>query len=158
MAVSPHVRWLIRKDLKAVLVIEQACFEYPWSEEDFKSALRQRDHDCIGMVAELDDKLVGYMIYELFDDRIELTNLAVAPKHQAHGIGAILIGKLKDKLAPPQAPNRLQIVTEVRDTNLNAQLFFRAMGFRATSVVATPYTDCDDDSYRFEFPIDSEIH
>ena len=32
-------------------------FEFPWSEEDFIRCLRQRN--CIGMVAEHDEQVVG---------------------------------------------------------------------------------------------------
>ena len=54
-----HIRWMIRRDMPSVLAIEQECFEFPWYEDDFVRCLRQRN--CIGMVAELDDKVVGYM-------------------------------------------------------------------------------------------------
>jgi [ribosomal protein S18]-alanine N-acetyltransferase len=45
-----HVRWLIRRDMPAVLKIEDSSFEFPWREDDFIRALRQRN--CIGMVAD----------------------------------------------------------------------------------------------------------
>ncbi len=62
-----HVRWMIRRDMSDVLAIESESFEFPWSEEEFVRCLRQRN--CIGMVAELDDRIVGYMIYELHKNR-----------------------------------------------------------------------------------------
>ena len=58
-----HIRWMIRRDMPEVLEIEQSSFEFPWTEEDFIRCLRQRN--CIGMVAEYDEKVVGFMIYEL---------------------------------------------------------------------------------------------
>ena len=58
-----HVRWMIRRDMPEVLTIEQEAFEFPWSEEDFTRCLRQRN--CIGMVAEMADSVVAFMIYEL---------------------------------------------------------------------------------------------
>src|SRR5438046_713436 len=30
-----HIRWMIRRDMPAVLAIEQECFEFPWYEADF---------------------------------------------------------------------------------------------------------------------------
>ena len=58
-----HIRWMIRRDMAEVLAIEADSFEYPWSEDDFIRCLRQRN--VIGMVAELDDRIVGFMVYEL---------------------------------------------------------------------------------------------
>ena len=60
---SVHIRWLIRRDMDAVLEIESASFEFPWTEDEFINCLRQRD--CIGMVAEYAEQVVGFMVYEL---------------------------------------------------------------------------------------------
>ncbi|MDA8746115.1 ribosomal-protein-alanine N-acetyltransferase RimI, partial [Rubripirellula amarantea] len=57
-----HIRWMIRRDMPAVLAIENKSFEFSWTEEDFIRCLRQRN--CIGMVAEENDQVVGFMIYE----------------------------------------------------------------------------------------------
>ena len=57
--VRVHIRWMIRRDMPEVLQAEQASFEFPWTEEDFLRCLRQRN--CIGMVAEQGEKVVGFM-------------------------------------------------------------------------------------------------
>ncbi len=36
-----HIRWMIRRDMAAVLEIENQSFEYAWSEDDFIRCLRQ---------------------------------------------------------------------------------------------------------------------
>ena len=61
-------------------------------EEDFINCLRQRN--CIGMVAEHDDRVVGFMIYELNKTRIQVLNFAVAEKYRRHGVGAQMMAKL----------------------------------------------------------------
>ena len=72
-----HIRWMIRRDMPEVLKIEAGSFEFPWSEEDFIRCLRQRN--CIGMVAEHDERVVGFMIYELHKSRLHIINFAVHP-------------------------------------------------------------------------------
>src|SRR3989344_7006679 len=62
-----YVRWMIRRDMPEVLDIEQQCFEFPWDEEDFIRCLRQRN--CIGMVSQDEEKVKGFMIYELHKTR-----------------------------------------------------------------------------------------
>ncbi|MCA9038691.1 MAG: ribosomal-protein-alanine N-acetyltransferase RimI, partial [Planctomycetaceae bacterium] len=54
-----QIRWLIRRDMDEVLTIERNSFQFAWNEEEFLCCLRQRN--CIGTVAELDHKIVGFM-------------------------------------------------------------------------------------------------
>lgn len=141
-----HIRWLIRRDLPEVLAIEQASFEFPWGEREFADCLSRRN--CVGMVAQYGQKIVGYMIYELGKSRIHLLNLAVAPNYRRKGIGSQMIAKLISKLTPEQ---REKIYLEVRESNLPAQLFFRANGFRAVSVLRNYYDDSPEDAYLMEY-------
>ena len=46
---------------------------------------------------------------------------------------------------------RCQIVLEVRETNLPAQLFFRSLNFRATSVLKDFYQDTTEDAYLMQY-------
>src|SRR5262245_49541922 len=69
-----HIRWMIRRDMPEVLQIEQDSFDYSWTEEDFLRCLRQRN--CIGMVAEAGERVVGFMIYELHKSKLHVLNFA----------------------------------------------------------------------------------
>jgi len=140
--VRTHIRWMIRRDMPEVLQIEIESFEFPWLEDDFIRCLRQRN--CIGMVAEVDDRVAGFMIYELHKSRIYVLNFAVAPDLRRHSIGSQMVAKLIGKLS---LQRRIGIVLEVRETNLGAQLFFRENGFRAVSVLRDYYADTPEDAY-----------
>ncbi len=143
---SVHIRWMIRRDMPAVLGIENKCFEFAWNEEDFIRCLRQRN--CIGMVAEHDDEVVGFMIYELHKNRLHILNFAVNPEFRRHGVGRAMIGKLVGKLSHER---RNRIMLEVRETNLDAQLFFKMLGFRAISVLRDFYEDTVEDAYLMQY-------
>ena len=143
---TAHIRWLIRRDMPEVLEIEQACFEFPWSEEDFIRCLRQRN--CIGMVAEVEDLVLGFVIYELHKSRLHVLNLAVHPHAHRHGLGTAILEKLRNKLS---SQRRTRIMAEVRETNLAAQQFMRASGLRAISVLRDFYDDTTEDAYLFEY-------
>ena len=146
VALKVHIRWMIRRDMSDVLAIEQAGFEYPWSEEDFIRCLRQRN--CIGMVAEHADRPIGFMIYELHRTRLHILNFAVHPRYQRRTVGRQMIEKLIGKLS---AKRRNRIVLEVRETNLPAQLFFRACGFRAIAVLRNFYDETTEDAYVMQY-------
>jgi ribosomal-protein-alanine N-acetyltransferase len=149
--VRVHIRWMIRRDMPEVLAIEASSFEFPWVEEDFIRCLRQRN--CIGMVAEHDDQVVGFMIYELNKNRIQVLNFAVARDFRRRGVGTQMVAKLIGKLS---AQRRTRIAMEVRETNLAAQLFFRTAGFRAVSVLRNFYDDTPEDAYLMQYRFDAE--
>jgi ribosomal-protein-alanine N-acetyltransferase len=50
---------------------------------------------------------------------------------------------------------RDRILLEVRETNLPAQLFFRANGFRAISLLREYYEDSPEDAYLMQFTYES---
>ena len=143
-----HVRWMIRRDMHEVIAIEREAFEFPWSEEDFTRCLRQRN--CIGMVAELADSVVAFMIYELHRSRLHMLNFAVLRSHRRLGIGTQMMEKLVGKLTPDR---RGRIALEVRETNLPAQLIFRSLGFRATTVLKDFYQDSTEDAYLMQYAL-----
>ena len=141
-----HIRWMIRRDMPEVLAIEEDSFEFPWSEEEFLSCLRQRN--CIGMVAEHDERIVGFMVYELNKTRIHVLNFAVACEYRRLGVGRQMVSKLIAKLS---SQRRTRVTLEVRERNLPAQLFFRSGGFRAVSVLRSFYQDTPEDAYLMQY-------
>lgn len=146
-----HIRWMIRRDMPEVLEIERSAFEFPWFEEEFIRCLRQRN--CIGMVAEHAERVVGFMIYELHKTRLHILNFAVAADARRRGIGRQMIDKLVGKLS---SQRRTRISLEVRETNLAAQMFFRASGFRATNVLHDFYDDSAEDAYLMQYCCEPE--
>lgn len=147
-----QIRWLIRRDMPEVLDIERSSFEFAWTEEHFLEYLRQRN--CIGMVAEHNQTIVGFMIYELHKSRLRILNFAVAPESRRHGVGSQMVQRLVDKLAQQR---REEIELEVRETNLAAQLFFRNHHFRAIEVMRGFYDDSTEDAYRMRYRIDEPL-
>ena len=146
-----QIRWLIRRDMPEVLEIERESFEFAWTEEDFLCCLRQRN--CIGMVAEYDHEIVGFMIYELHKSKLRILNFAVANGHQRRSVGKQMVNRLVEKLSQQR---RKEIFLEVRETNLSAQLFFRRQGFRALTVLRNHYDDTTEDAYYMSYRLDAE--
>jgi len=132
-----------------VLSIENAVFEYPWTEDDFLTMLRTRT--CVGLVATVDAQIVGFVVYLLQRDALAIENLAVHPDWQRQGIGAALVQRLIDNKLVPDRRNSL--TAPVRERNLDAQLFFRHLNFRAIGILHEHYSDSDtdEDAYLFKF-------
>ena len=150
--VRVHIRWMIRRDMPEVLLTEQQSFEFAWTEEDFLRCLRQRN--CIGMVAEQAEKVVGFMIYELHKAKLHILNFAVNPTCRRAGVGSQMIQKLISKLS---SHRRTRITLEVRETNLAAQLFFRAQGFKAVKVLRSFYEDSGEDAFLLQYRLAEDV-
>lgn len=147
-----QIRWLIRRDMTEVLQIEREGFEFPWSEEDFLCCLRQRN--CIGMVAECNGEIVGFMIYELHKSRLRILNFAVSSSMRRQSVGAQMVRRLVDKLSQQR---RQEILLDIRERNLTAQLFFKSQGFKAVGVLRNYYEDTAEDAYTLQYvlkPVD----
>lgn len=144
--VKVHIRWMIRRDMTEVLRTEHESFDFAWTEEDFLKCLRQRN--CIGMVAELDERVVGFMIYELHRTKLHVLNFAVHPEFRRRGVGTQMVAKLIGKLS---SHRRTKITLAVRETNLSAQLFFKSTEFQATKVLRKYYEDSGEDAFLMHF-------
>ena len=133
------IRWMLRHDFADVLRIESESFPRPWTEDEFLKCLRQRN--CIGMVAEVDEQVIGYMVYGLHKEAIELFNFAVDPKCRRMGYGRQMADKIKSKLS---SHRRREVILVVRESNLPAQLFWRSMRFTAMEVMRNYYVNGED--------------
>lgn len=148
-AMNVYVRWMIRRDMPEVLAIEASSFAGDaWTEEYFLRCLRTKN--VIGMVAELGDSVYGYIVRQFYKDTVHLCNFAVHPDHRRRGVGAAMIEKAKSKLSETR---RYRIIADVAESNLPAQLFFRAQGFRCTKVIrgGCPSRAGAEDAYRMVY-------
>ena len=147
----PHVRWMIKSDMPAVLEIEAAACNHPWMEEDFNLALLI--DNVLGAVAERGDQIVGYMLYEVHSSTIELFKLEVAPSARRTGVGRALLAKLVSKLEVGCGG----ITTVVNERNLETHLWLRALGFAATHVLRGHFherpDDPPEDGYHFQYDL-----
>ncbi len=138
--------WMARRHMEAVVRIEAASFAAPWSEQDFCSILHRRN--AIGKVAEHHGAIIGYMVYLLLDEAIEVVNLAVDPPFRRQGFGRNMLRKLAGSLC---AGRRTRLVVPVSEYSLPAQLWLRACGLRAQQIIRNFYggDDRDEDAYLF---------
>jgi ribosomal-protein-alanine N-acetyltransferase len=132
------------RDIPGALLVEEASFEFPWTEEDFVKCLDPKDLNCHGKVFYYEGKIIAFMIYKLEDFHIDLINLAIDPNYRRCGIGSQMIANLIERLTW-QRWRRL--IVEVRETNLTAQLFFRKNKLRAISTLYNHYEHTPEDAY-----------
>jgi len=156
-----NIRYMRRSDLSRILEIERECFSDPWSEQDFIDFAHERN--TIGLAVEINKwdqsysvtKTVGYVMYSLHRCHLYIANMSVDPWYQRCGIGRSIMDCLKYKVA---MCHRRGLACRVRETNLDAQLFLKAMGWRATDVVRDAYDNSDEDAYEMHWAANEPIH
>ena len=98
-------------DLSAVMRIEEASYDFPWTEGIFRDCIRNHYH-C--HVYEDGNEIVAYAVMQLGVDECHLLNICVAQQHRNQGIGRLMVEYLLD------LGRRLNMRTaflEVRSTN-----------------------------------------
>lgn len=138
-------RWMMPSDLRDVLEIERAQFPNPWTKEHFQDYLCQRD--CIGMVAEYSNEILGFVVYLLGSDHLEIINLAVDPAFEREGVDSSILDHIKGKVG---LSSRTAIQIRSCDTNLDQHLFLKRQDFYAVEVERDYYAK-GMDAYLFRW-------
>lgn len=141
-----------RRDVPDIMDIELRSFQRPWTEDDLLMQLRR--NNCNTIVAEYDGKIIGFAVYELLIHELHILNLAVHPEYRRNGVGTAMVVKLLNKLSQQR---RRVLAVEVRETNLAAQLFFRACGSTGSQLWHDYYEDTGEDAYRICFRVGEEV-
>lgn len=114
------IRWMVRKDFKEIIEIEQG-------RHTLSSLTKLCEHPkIIGLVIENDGIVVGYLFYKMKEFRLTLLDIAVHPLYRRMGYASLLIKKLKEKMV---SHRRTSIACLVSEYNLDFQLCLRANNF-----------------------------
>jgi [ribosomal protein S18]-alanine N-acetyltransferase len=121
-----EIRRATGDDLTAIMRIERASFgRDAWEREWFVDYLSEPD--CLFLVAEKAETVVGYALAVHNRARSELDSIAVAPAHRGLGIAAALMNRLNALLWRRGVST---ITLMVRLDNSAAIALYRKLGFR----------------------------
>jgi ribosomal-protein-alanine N-acetyltransferase len=126
-------RTMRASDLDVVVTIENAIYEYPWSEANFLDSLHA-GHHC--WILELKNDVAGYGVMMLGASEAHLLNLSIAREAQRQGLGARL---LRHFIALARALYADVMILEVRPSNLPAQALYEAFGFQQIGIRGNYY-------------------
>ncbi|MBQ0079122.1 MAG: ribosomal protein S18-alanine N-acetyltransferase [Eubacterium sp.] len=136
------VRQATVKDAEEIYEIEQLCFPDPWSLESLVYEFEENER-AFYVVAELDNKVVGYAgLWWIFDEG-HITNVAVRPdyrqRHIAEGIMGVML----------QFTNEQGIyhhTLEVRPSNDAAIKLYEKLGFEVEGRRKNYYANNGEDA------------
>ncbi|TXH16456.1 MAG: GNAT family N-acetyltransferase [Hyphomicrobiaceae bacterium] len=116
----------------------QACDSaYPelveWRAKDFKHCIRDEAMEC--SIVEVGGIFAGYMVIETYVSSVEIWRLVVDRQLLRCQIGSCLVRGVCSRLMLPRkgVPKHgmRNVIVDVPEENLRAQLFFKSLGFRA---------------------------
>ena len=144
------LRPMTMADLDAVCAIEEQCFSVPWSRESMEKELIGNDQAHY-LVAEIDEKVVGYAGFWQVLDEGHIMNIAVAPEVRGQGLGEELMRAMLQQGA------QLGIIywtLEVRVSNIAAIKLYEKVGFTSAGIRPGYYEKPKEDAnimwYKFE--------
>ncbi len=136
-----EIRLAEGRDLTAVEKIERESFLEPWSRLSFRQSLY--DPGCLFLVAEGEEKVLGYAIGWIVIDELHIGNLAVHPQKRGEGIGKRLLTALISR----GVKKGCKLATlELRKSNQIALNLYAKEGFRPVAVRRNYYRRPKEDA------------
>lgn len=125
--------------LPEVMRIERQVFMPGWSEEAFRSDLR--NPAALYLALKLGNKIVAYAGMWLVVDEAHITNVAVLPDYRGRNFAKRLIHRL---LNIARERGCVKATLEVRVSNTPAQKLYEKFGFRPVAARAKYYDNVED--------------
>lgn len=149
---SVTLRPITTADLDEIMAIERNCFAYPWSPGFFRQELQVACARSI--LAEVNGQIVGYTLFWLLPDAIDIHNIAVHTDHRRRGIARLLLSRV---VSAARRQSIIRVMLEVRQSNIPAQKLYESVGFLNTGIRKGYYSDNGEDALAMtlELPVES---
>ena len=121
---SFSIRPMLEADVPAVLAVEQAAYEFPWTDVIFSDCMRI-GYSCWALVTE--HGMSGHAVMSLMaPGECHVLNVCVRPDLQGEGLGRHLMNHL---IGTARGYGVTLMLLEVRPTNEAALALYRSLGF-----------------------------
>lgn len=120
---SARVRVLQELDLPEVMRIENAIYEFPWTEAIFRDCFKS---GYTGLAIERGGALLGYGMLSAAAGEAHILNVAVANDARGQGLGKHLVRRLLDQARWHRVE---RVFLEVRRSNELARKLYFSLGF-----------------------------
>lgn len=135
-----EIRALRPAAAKDCAAIHQATFPFAWSVGEFERLLAADNVFADGAFNSRSAQLFGFALSRHAVDEAELLSIAIDPRVQRYGFGAVL---MKAHLAQAEKRGIRNMFLEVEETNLPALAIYRRLGFAQVGKRAGYYRKAD---------------
>ena len=136
------IRQATVEDVDDIYEIETLCFPDPWSRDALIYEFTENPR-AFYIVAELDEKVVGYAGLWWIADEGHITNVAVKPGYRNRHIGEGIINVMIDFTTQEGIKHH---TLEVRPSNTAAINLYQKFGFRTEGVRKEYYANNKEDA------------
>lgn len=134
------VRPMKKEDIKKILNIEKDVFPQPWQSELLYTHVL--NNICVTLTAELEGKVVGYLVGCEEDSKFHLRNLAISREHWRKGFGRRLLTYFLEILM--EKPEIKFCYLEHRVQNKAAFELYKSVGFTFAGLKKDYYNEGED--------------
>lgn len=151
-ALQARIRKVFRGDIERIIDIERSWQHLShWSVDSYYRLINE-DNFTQSFVAEVDSvtgapKVVGFVIFHITLDVVEIYNIAVAAEYSRQGIGNQLMSAA---IAESRAKQAHKVMLEVRKSNEHAINFYYGFHFRIAGERRNYYSNPLEDAYVME--------
>lgn len=136
------IKWLHSGLYKEAAFLESHSCENFLKERDIRDLMGKK-YGMGGFVVTEINKPIAYTIYDISNGVLEIVNLVVHQDYRRCGVASLLLEKLATRRCSAMQ-------TYVRETNLEAHLFFKKQNFLATGVKHRYFEDHVFGKVKFE--------
>jgi [ribosomal protein S18]-alanine N-acetyltransferase len=122
------IRDMMPEDVAHVMRIENAAYQFPWSDGIFRDCMRVGYICC---VAEIDDIIAGYGVMSTGADEAHVLNLCVGEAWRTRGLGGQILAHLMEFA---RSIGVTEAYLEVRPSNTSAIRLYQRAGFSQIGV------------------------
>lgn len=145
------IRRAVGEDIEQLMTIEKLCYDNPWPEEAFEEEIVQGEIG-LGLVAEDEGLIVGFLTGMMVVDEFHLHNIAVHPDFRGRGIGKELLESIKSLCEEHEFR---RILLEVREDNEIARHLYLSMGYEAVGT-RKDYYGPGQDAYLYTMQLETD--
>ena len=130
------MRKAIPKDLRSIFLIEEVVFSKEhWTIEMIADELEDIP-EKITWVIEQSQNILGYCMVRLFNNEVNIINMAITPSFQGKGLGRLLLDHMLN-----QIPSKSSVFLEVKEGNFPAINLYQKAGFQQIAIRKNYYGD-----------------
>lgn len=135
------IRKMSENDVEEVAFLEQQIFASPWSKESLRRACKEEEN--IYLVAEQENKLIGYCGIWCSFENADLCNIAVLPGMRRRGVAEAI---LNEAVILCRQRNVERMLLEVRISNVAAISLYQKKGFFRINIRKKYYKNPTEDA------------
>ena len=134
MSAAPEIRPMRDEDLEAVIALWEACgLTRPWNRPDKDIAFARGKEQSDVLVGVIGAEVVASIMVGHDGHRGSFYYVAVAPEHQGHGIGTLLI---RDGETWLKQRGVWKVNVLIRQENAAVQDFYERLGYEVNKVMS----------------------